>query len=357
MRQTLIALLVVLAAVPVGTGAVAAAPATQENCGFPYSATDATGTEVTLEEEPQDIVVLGHSTAQVMWELDAKEKVVGMPVDSYSAYLEGSSEKTNVFNSDFTVNQEQVVALEPDLVIAPNITPDSTVEDLRANGITVFKINFSDSLSAIYEKTTQVGRLTGECAAAEETNAEMREQVELIRTTVEGEDRPRVLYYFFNYTAGKGTFINDVIETAGGESVAANAGISGYKVINDEVVAERNPQWLVKPSGATFPAREPYTSTIAMQQNQTVTVDRNLISQPAPRVVQPMTKLVKAFHPEAYAEAKAELESTPTPTPTPEPTDEPTPEPTPTAGDGAGFGVPAAVVAAGAALLARRARA
>lgn len=359
MRQTLIALLVVLTAVPLGTGAVAASPATQADCGFPLTMTDATGTEVTIEEEPQRVVVLGASTAQTMWELGAQEKVVGMPVVYYTAYLNGSSEKTNVINEQGAANQEQIVALDADLVIAPNITPDSTVADLRANGVTVFKTNFSSSLDAIYAKTTQIGRLTGECAAAEETNAEMREQVELIERTVEGEDRPRVLYYFYNFTAGEGTFIHDVVETAGGDNVAANAGIQGYKVINDEVVAERNPEWLVKPSGATFPDREPYTSTVAVQQNQTLTVDANLISQPAPRVVQPMTKLVQAFHPEAYAEAKAELESTPTPTPEPTATPEPstaTPEPTPTEGSGPGFGVPAAVAAAGAAFVARRLR-
>lgn len=303
----LAATLVVALALPAG---VAGGATTQEQCTFPVTEADATGTEVTVEEEPQRVVVLQASAAQVMWEIGAKEKVVGMPVKSYTAYLNGSEEQTDVLTAEGQVERETVVGLEPDLVIAPNVVPNETVEQLRQDGLTVYRTDFGKSLDDIYAKTELLGRLVGECQGAERTVSSMQSRVETIRQAVEGEERPRVLYEFYNFTAGNGTFVHEILETAGGDNIAANAGISGYAKISEEVVAEQDPEWVIHPSDAPLPQGEPYTSTTAYQQNQTLEVNANYMNQPAPRVVIPMAKLAKAFHPDAYADANATTTAT-----------------------------------------------
>jgi iron complex transport system substrate-binding protein len=323
LTTTLLTAVVVLALVPSGGvagagGTASAASTAQEDCSFPVTETDATGTEVTVEEAPQRVVVLQASAAQVMWEVGAEEAVVGMPVKSYTAYLEGSEERTDVLAEDGSVRREIVVGLEPDLVLAPNVVPNETVEQLRSDGLTVYKSGFGKSLEDIYAKTSLYGRMVGQCEQAEQTVSQMRTRVETVREAVAGEERPRVLYEFYNFTAGNGTFVHEILETAGGDNVAANAGIEGYARISEEVVADRDPEWVVVPSDAPLPSGEPYESTTAYRQNQTLTVNANYMNQPAPRVVRPMTKLTRAFHPEAYAAANAT--ATPTPTPTAMPT-------------------------------------
>lgn len=368
MRHTvmLVAFVVVLAVggvpavAPAGAAPAASTPAdtaagtTTQDCSFPVSEVDATETEVTVEAEPGRVVVLAPSTAQVLWDIGAKEKVVGMPVNQYTTYLEGADERENVVNQDGSVNQEKVVALEPDLVLAANIIENETVTQLRDAGLTVYKAGFGRSLQDIYAKTELFGRFVGACEEAEQTVSETKAEVQEIRAAVEGRERPRVLYYFFNFTVGNGTFVHEVIETAGGDNVAANAGIEGYRQVNPEIVAEQDPEWVVIPSDASFPEGEPYNSTTAYRQNQTLVVNTNLISQPGPRVVIPMRKMAEAFHPEAFRTP------TPTATPTtepPEPTPTPTPTATPTETDGGapGFGVvPAVAALLAGALLARR---
>lgn len=364
MRLTviLIAVAVVLAGVPAtGLGAPATtAPADVsqgEDCGFPYSSTDATGTEVTVEANPERIVALQASSAQILWEIGLQSNVVGMPVRSYTDYLDGSENRTDVLTEDgASVDVERVVALEPDLVIAPSSVPNATVEQLRDADVTVYRFSFDRSIEGIYAKTELVGRLTGACDEANATVEEMRADVERVESAVEGREAPRTLYYFYNFTAGSGTFIHEVIETAGGDNVAANAGITGYRKISDEVVAQRDPQWIVVPGDAPLPEREPFPSTTAYRENQTLSVNPNYMNQPAPRVVVPMLKIARALHPEAFENGTAE-----------EPTETATADETTTAGadgnatatttsdDGPGFGVTAAVVALlAAALLARR---
>jgi iron complex transport system substrate-binding protein len=360
MQQTrlvamLAALALVLAVVPTGVGATAA-NATQEDCTFPVTVEDATGTEVTVEERPERVVVLGASAAQTLWDIGARDRVVGMPVKPYTAYLEGSEERTDVVNQDGSINQEAVVGLQPDLVLAPSIVPDATVEQLRAAGLTVYKAPFGRSIEDIYAKIDQFGRLVGNCEEATATREEMQARVETVREAVSGEESPRALYYFYNFTAGNGTFISELVTTAGAENVAASAGVEGYQQLNPEIVADRDPQWLIVQADSPMPAGEPYASTTAVRENNTVLVSADLISQPGPRVVVPLTKMAKAFHPEAYAAANATATPTPAATATPvetEATDAKTPGAT--AGGGPGFGVAGAIAALlGAALVARR---
>jgi iron complex transport system substrate-binding protein len=332
--------LVLLAALPAGAGAAPTGLATsstgstattadraaQADCSFPTSATDATGTEVTVDEEPERVVVLQASAAQVMWELGVQDRVVGMPVQPYTAYLNGSEERTGVLNQDGSVNREQVVALEPDLVVAPNVVPNETVRSLRDAGLTVYKSGFPSSLASITGKVSLYGRLVGECERARSVSEAFETGVENVRENASERYNPRVFFYFFNFTAGQGTFTNEVIEAAGGRNLAAAAGVSGYRQVSLEVVAERDPEVVVVPDDSAVPTGEPWNSTTAYRNDRIVRVDTNLIQQPAPRVVAPMRNLSAAF---------AAVETpTPTPTMTPTPegeTGEATPEPIPTA--------------------------
>jgi len=311
----------------------AAAPAAQENCSFPFGATDATDTEVTVEEPPERVVTLAPSAAQTTKEIGAWETVVG--VSGFAAYLEGADEKANV-SSGQGISVEKVVAQEPDLVLAPNVIPDETVEQLRDSGLTVYKFAAATSMDDVVDKTALTGELVGECEGASETD---------------------------------NTFIGNMIERAGAVNLAAEAGIEGFQQISDEVIAEEDPEWLILNSEQPEPpGSDAYQESTAVQEDNVVVIDTNILSQPAPRSIEAITQMVEAFHPEAYERAQATPTPTATPTddetatptedtPTPEAVDDTPPEtesPTET-GDSPGFGAVAALVAALAAvLLARR---
>ncbi|MFC7226224.1 PGF-CTERM-anchored ABC transporter substrate-binding protein [Salinirubellus salinus] len=341
--------------------------ATQEDCAFPVTRTDGTGTEVTLEEPPERIVAIGGSTPQVMWELGVQDRVVGMPVQSYTAYLNGSENKTDVVTQDGAVDQEQVVALQPDLVVLANIYSNETAQSLRAAGLTVYKEDFPSTLAGITRSVDTYGALTGACDQAEQTNEQFDASIDAIDADAETFDSPRVFYYFFNFTAGSGTFTDELITTAGGTNVAAEAGVTGFRQVNLEIVAEQDPEVVVVPSDSSVPTGEPWNSTTAYQEGNIVRVDTNLAQQPAPRVIGPIRTMQEAFA--AAAQSTPTPEQTTVAATTAPPTDatftttapaEDDDQQTPAAdssGDGAGFGLASALVAlAAAALLATRRR-
>lgn len=295
-------------------------------CSFPVSETDATGETVTVGERPERIVVLQPSAAQTVWELDAADRVVGGPVVSYTEYLEGIESKTNVLNADeFSVNQEAVVELEADLVLAPNVVPDETIVSLRTAEQTVFKFGFGSSLESVANKTELTGQLIGSCSAAAETNEQYWDRIEAVENRTGAYEAPRVLYYTDGFGAGSRTFIDEIITTAGGVNVAAENGIEGYGEINEEALIEWDPEVIiVSDNGAGIPESDAFESTFAVRNGQIVTVDGNYISQPAPRI---------AIALEEIAAALAEAETAESGGPTEETTD-----------DAPGFGVVVALI-------------
>ena len=350
LRRSLAALFVLFVILSASAAAVPAAGTTVQadsDCSFPYTSTDATGTDVTVEEEPQRIVVLQASAAQTVWELDADDRVVGAPVNPTTSYLDGIEDKQDILQSDqFTVNQEAVVELDADLVLVPNVIPNETVSALRDANQTVYRFGFGTSLSFIADKTAETGRLIGACDAAEETNEEYNATVESVADGTDEYESPRVMYFTDNFTAGSGTFIDSLVTTAGGTNVAAENGVEGYGQINDEALVEWNPEVIVV-SGVEggVPDTDAYRSTFAVQNDQVVTVDANFVSQPGPRVVVALQTMAEAF---ADADIEGEATETPTATETSmEETDAATATATeePADGAGAGFGVVAALVA------------
>ncbi|WP_336037420.1 PGF-CTERM-anchored ABC transporter substrate-binding protein [Halobacterium yunchengense] len=354
-------------------GAADAASAQELDCEFPVTATDASGHEVTVDSEPERVVTLNPSAAQTMWEIGAREKVVG--VSQFAGFLEGSDSREVVTSGNpSTVNTEQVISLDPDLVLAPNTIDNETATQLRNAGVTVYRFDRAASIEDIYEKTRVVGGLSGACEGADATVSEMRDRVETVEAAVEGQDRPSVYFAMGGgYTAGPDTFVGQVVERAGGDNIAADADTSNpYPQLSAEFVVEQDPEYVVVPvqpermgndSESYVPEDSAVRNTTAWEEGNVVVVDTNHISQPAPRVVEPMTQLAQAFHPDAYADANAT-------TTTPGTTDAATTTATTDAGTTAapttadagdsgttvpGFGVGAAVVAVlGAVLFARR---
>jgi len=360
----LVAMLVLAAAIPTGV-AGATAQTQQEDCSFPYTVTDASGTEITLDERPDRITTLNPSAAQTVWELGGSEQVVGVTVNA--DYLDGFDAKTSVTASDgFGISVERVVGTEPDLVLAPNASRTETVRALRDAGITVYQFAAAETLEDVTEKTTQIARLTGHCEAAVEVNAWMEANVEAARTATADVERPSVLYPIGSgYVANTNTFISAMIEASGGTNVLGEFDYEiGYPQVSDEIILQANPEvLLVNSRGSGLQTQEPYASTTAGQNNATVVINTDYLNQPAPRsVVFAVRNMTEGFHPDVETSFVARSEvtvATATPTPTATATDvsEPTTSSETTAtttGEQPGFGVVAALLAVGALVLARR---
>jgi len=299
---TLVAGLLVVASLA-ATPAAATAGQSGQDCSFPVTLTDATGTEVTVEERPDRVTTTNPSAAQTMWEIGGRDQVVGLT--QYASYLDGSEQRTNV-SAAFGVSREKVAGTNPDLVIAPNATTSEEVTGLRNAGLKVYHTSEATTIDEIARKTSRIGRLTGNCQGAADANAWMTANVEAVENvTGDVDDRPTVLYSLGGgYIVGGDTFINALFETSGADNVAARDH-TGYPQLSDEVVLQLDPEMLVVTERtAGIENREPYASTTAGERNATVQLRVRYLNQAAPRsVVYTVHNLSRQLYPDRYDNA------------------------------------------------------
>ena len=272
-----------------------------EGDSFPTTLTDATGTKVTLNEQPERVTTTNPSAAQIMWELDAEDQVVGL--SQYASYLEGAETRTNVSAEGFGVNVERVVGTNPDLVLAPNATSAETVKKIRETGVTVYHFRSATSFDNVSNQTQIIGELTGNEQAAHKTNKWVTANIESISNATENVNQPQLLYPLLGgFAVGDETFINQIIVTGGAKNVAANK-FNGYQRLSDEVVLDVDPEVLLitDQTAGQIMNTEPYSLTQAGNNSESVRLNVNYLNQPAPRsVVYSTRNLTKQLHPEQY---------------------------------------------------------
>jgi iron complex transport system ATP-binding protein len=128
---------------------------------------------------------------------------------------------------------EELIPLDPDLVVAGIYTARAAVALLKRTGIPVLDLDVPRS-SEIRAQYRQVGQALGEEERAERVIAEMDTRLAAIPVN-QTSPRPRAMAFNPNgYTIGKGTLADEIITRAGMENLSATLGIDKYSQISLE---------------------------------------------------------------------------------------------------------------------------
>ena len=300
MKRHILILGVLLAVLLLG---IAAHPVTADNDGYPAQIEDGTGENVTIEEPPEEIVVTDYATAQIMWELGAEDLVVGMPVGDPSSYLDGYDEREDVLDDEgdtFILKEEAIVELDPDLIIGGNVNKDGT-ENLRDDpglDIPIFVLESQGSIDGIMDEIEMIGTVIDKNEKASQATVEMDSWISSIDEATASHEHPDVLYRMEGgFSAGSATFTHELIESAGANNIFSDNELWGD--VNDELIVDENPEWIVVPDDATIPEGDPYEKTTAYQEGQILEINSNYINQEGPKVVDAVISMAMAFHSDA----------------------------------------------------------
>ena len=275
---------------------------------YPVTLSDDAGRSVTLETEPERIVSLAPSNTEIVCALDACDLIVGVTdFDDYPPQVAGVDKVVTMAQVDV----EAVVAAEPDLVIAAGneLTPTAVIEQLTDLGLSVMTL-YPESLDEIYADIELVGRALDRDDAALALVEDMTSRVEDVEAAVADLERPRTFYEvsLFEgtiYTAGEGSFIASLIETAGGEPITGDALSTAIEL--EELVAA-DPELILLGDATYDPsitaesvAERPgwETMTAVADGRVVVMTDDVVITRPGPRIVDGLEALARAIHPGA----------------------------------------------------------
>ncbi|WP_291957403.1 ABC transporter substrate-binding protein [Mahella sp.] len=275
---------------------------TQESsAAYPVTVTDVKGRSVTIEKEPASIVSLTPSNTEILFALGLGDKVVG--VDEYSNYPEQANaiKKVGDFNGP---NIELVTQLKPDLVVAGGYIQDDAVKKLEDLKIPVISSEAA-GLEELYETIDVLGKVTGTQQQAEQLVEKLKSNMKAIADKTASLDKPKV---YFNvdingfFTAGKGTFISELIAMAGGTNVADDS--EGYAQYSVEKIVEKNPDIIITTEHAGSPEDikniEALKNINAVKNDKIYSLDADIVNRLGPRVDQALEQLAKAIHPEIF---------------------------------------------------------
>lgn len=130
--------------------------------------TDMAGETVILKEIPRRILALSPSDCEILWAIGAGEQVIGRGSDC--DWPQEILELPAVV-SGANMNLEQVIAMNPDVVLMSRITQtQAQKEALEASGITVIYSDAHDNnetMEGVYSAMAMLGSVTGREAEAQ----------------------------------------------------------------------------------------------------------------------------------------------------------------------------------------------
>lgn len=267
---------------------------------FPLSITDFLERKITLEKEPERIVSLAPSTTELIYALGAGNKVVGVTdYDNYPPEVEDIT-KVGGFKGP---NIEAITAQNPDIVLASTQSGQEEMETLENMGIPVVMIEAKD-IEGIYESIRLLAQITGTNEKSQEIINEMESKISEIKDKV--EDLPTIDVFYLvsfdgNWTAGKGTFIDELITLAGGKNVAQD--VDGWAQYSVEELVKNNPDAIITSPHAgnvkDIEKAEGYKDINAVKNGNIFVISNDdIIARASNRIVLGLEEIAKFLHPE-----------------------------------------------------------
>jgi iron complex transport system substrate-binding protein len=277
---------------------------------YPLTIADGLGRTITLDAPAARIVSLAPSNTEILFAIGAGPQMVGR--DPLSDYPAEAAAIADIGDTFIQLNVEMILSLEPDLVLAAEITPPEQVAQLEQVGVQVFWLANPRDFEGLYANLIIVGQLTGHDQDAAALAESLRTRVTAVQTSVSSvADKPVVFYEVDGltdpnapYTAGTGTFIDLIITAAGGQNAAG--ALEGYKQMSIEELLVQNPDYILLGDslyGATadqVTQRAGWSDLAAVQANQVLPFDDNLMSRPGPRMIDAVEQLAQLLHPDLF---------------------------------------------------------
>ncbi len=248
------------------------------------------GNKVALDKEVKKIVSLSPSTTEVLFALGLDEKIVG--VSDYCDYPAKALEKEKI-GGFADANLEKIIGLSPDLVVSAGGEKKEANEILKNANIEVAVFD-SGTIEEVYSQIERIGILTGREDAAEKLVGDMKKkEADIVTRAKEIKNKEKVFYEIWHdplTTAGKGSFMDELITLSGGINIAGDMD-KPYPEISVEKLIEENPSIYLTTDGGvgktveTIKTREGYANIEAVKNDRVYILDANIVSRPGPRIV------------------------------------------------------------------------
>ncbi len=262
--------------------------------------TDDSGRRVKIPEKVERAVSLAPNLTEIAFAVGAGDKLVG--VTTFCNYP-AAAQKIQKIGDTQTPNIENIIALKPQIVLVSTASQmENFSKTLDERGITVFVTN-PNSLDDIYKTVYQIGEIFSADEKARVIVNELKRRVADVEARTDSAEDTKVFLQISKeslFTVGKDSFITDLISRAGGASVTSNVG-TAYPKVSKETAFALNPEAIILSDSEDN--REPndvFKNSPAVRNGKVFRINAELISRPAPRIVDGLEQMAKVLHPESF---------------------------------------------------------
>ncbi|MCR4904040.1 MAG: ABC transporter substrate-binding protein [Butyrivibrio sp.] len=290
---------------------------------------DRSGNEIKLPEKTDAIISMAPSITRVLIDLGLADNIVACDTYSFGSY--GSELKADIPQFDMMApDQEQLVALSADVIFTTGMSQaggTDVYESVRESGALITDIPSSTSLQGIEDDIRFIGLVVNKEDDADAMVSHMQtviDQIAEIAATIPEEEKKSVLFELYTpsadnpviYTAGNGTYINEMLELVGAKNIAANEA-DQWPALSEEAAVAANPDVILTADMYTpdvintILTMEGWENVTAITNSDVYMLDSDEVNQPNQHVISALIAMAKAIYPEQFAdfeESEGELE-------------------------------------------------
>lgn len=242
----------------------------------------------TASAAARRIVTLAPNLTELAYAAGAGELLVGAVM--YSDYPEAARRLPRVGDA-FRVDNERLLALQPDLVLAwTSGTPQVVIENLRDLGLNVVEVEVSQ-LAQVGSALRRLGKLAGTEATAERAAQEFEKQMAALREEHASRRRLRVFVEVDRqplFTVNRRHVISEVVELCGGDNVFTDLKQLAPPISVEAVIAA-DPEVILGSFNDAGSLREdwrPWRNISAVRNGQLYIVNPDTLTRATPRLVE-----------------------------------------------------------------------
>ncbi len=257
---------------------------------------------------PDRIVSLAPNLTEILFALGLAEKVVGVTQDS--DYPPAAADKSKV-GTFWQPSIEAVIATRPDLIVALAFEQQRDLaRRLGRMGYECLVVDV-ENVGGLFHAVDAVGQAAHARAQASELNQNIREEIRRAQTAAVGMRKVKVLWVVQREplrVAGRDTFINEMIELAGGQN-AIGPTFYKYPPIGTEEVIAAGPEVIIEPAMAQYASESRrqalshwrrFMNVPAVRDGRIYIIDGDVVSRLGPRLPAGIEAIAKCLRPELF---------------------------------------------------------
>ena len=321
MKKILFLLIMIMSVLLVGCGAKTQAPSASPEASTAYTVTDDAGRKLSFDKKPSRIVSLTYGTDEILTEVvDTKR------IQAYSRWAGDNEisfitkEQAQKVGCKVHDSLENILKLEPDLVVASIATSNELVQSLEHMGIKVYIARSPHNYQEMCAKIVNLAEAVGEKAKGEALVSKMNERMQALEQRLSKlPDSKRKVAVAFNFTSAmgrRGDLLDNMMTMAhvinGAAAVTPPISEHGSVVISKEMVVGINPDVFLLPTWnfnnkqdikgyAHAVKNDPaYRNVKAVKNDQIKFVSDKYRYVASQHVVEAIEAIAKAIYPELF---------------------------------------------------------